>query len=116
MTGEYTPFNLLVSRAEGSSNYELSGMIDFADSMVGLRDYDFMGPGLFLCAGDGVLLRSMLDGYNFLIPDDKVPLKKRWMALQFLHRYCDFDSQVRIEGWRDRVKSIDELTDLLWPL
>ncbi|RYZ54594.1 MAG: hypothetical protein EOP07_15730, partial [Proteobacteria bacterium] len=57
LTGEYTPFNLLACKKGGE--YQLSSMIDFGDTMIGVADYDLIGPSTFLCAGDPELVTSL---------------------------------------------------------
>jgi hygromycin-B 7''-O-kinase len=42
-------------------------------------------------------------------------LGRRLMRLLLLHRYSHLDVQVRIDGWRDRIQTWDELQELLWP-
>lgn len=49
LTGEYGPENFLLSR-EGS-DWRLSGLIDFGDAFTGWREYDLLGPTVFLAAG-----------------------------------------------------------------
>jgi hypothetical protein len=38
------------------------------------------------------------------------------MALLLLHRHSDLSVQVRIEGWRKRARTLDELAAIVWPL
>lgn len=111
LTGEYTPFNLLVENLNGE--WKLTGMVDFADSFAGLSTYDLIGPGVFLCEGDPQMIKSLFDGYGIIL-DKK--LVRRLVALQLLHRFSNFKSQVKIPGWQDKVSSFDELEKLLWPL
>ncbi|MFN7134774.1 MAG: phosphotransferase family protein, partial [Myxococcales bacterium] len=81
LTGEYTPFNLLVTGAPGALS--LTAMIDFGDAMVGPREYDLLGPSLFLCEGDALLVRSLLRGYG--LHDGLSPeLRRRLLLLQVL--------------------------------
>jgi hygromycin-B 7''-O-kinase len=113
LTGEYTPFNLLVHDRE--DGWTLTGMIDFGDAMIGPSEYDFVGPALFSCAGDPELIGALFRGYfgpSFQITH---PMRMRLMALAVLHRYADLDVQLRIANWRDRVNSLEELAELAWP-
>jgi hygromycin-B 7''-O-kinase len=66
--------------------------------------------GTFLAAGDPARLRALLEGRD-LTPR----LRDRLMALLLLHRHSDLDVQVRIEGWRERAKTLDELGAIVWP-
>lgn len=105
LTGEYTPFNLLIE------NGEISGMIDFGDAMIGFREYDLLGPLLFLCGGDRELISALYDGYGYR-PDANT--SQRLMLLAILHRYSNFPFQIRIDDWVNRVQSISALERLLF--
>jgi hygromycin-B 7''-O-kinase len=113
LTGEYTPFNLLVTSTE--EGWTLTGMIDFGDAMVGARDYDLLGPSMFSCAGDPQLIGALFRGYfggSYRITHH---MRMRLMALALLHRYANFDVQLRIANWRDHVDSLEALAELVWP-
>ncbi len=108
LTGEYTPFNMLVSKT--SHGYQLSGMIDFGDAMIGPREYDLLGPSLFLTAGDSELLQSLLEGYGWGDLDTDQLLK-----LQVLHRYSNFKAQLAVKNWQEKAHDFRGLADLIWP-
>jgi len=114
LTGEYTPFNLLVT--DTSPVQSISGMIDFGDAMLGYREYDLLGPLLFSCEGKPALVQALLTGYGYAPEVQNRELRRRLMLLQILHRYSNFHEQVRIPGWQDQVRSIEELENLIWPL
>ena len=113
LTGEYTPFNLLVE--QGGGRWGFSGMIDFGDAMVGFREYDLLGPIVFLGEGEPELIRSLLRGYGYEDSQLDEGLRRRLMLLQVLHRYSNFRVQVRIDGWESRAASFEALTGLLFP-
>ncbi|MFN0149531.1 MAG: phosphotransferase family protein [bacterium] len=114
LTGEYTPENVLVARRDG--RFCLSGLIDFGDAMVGFSEYDLLGPSVFSVGGNPQRLRALLDGFGYHDRALERGLAQRLMRLMLLHRYSDLNAQVRIDGWQDRVRDIDELERLLWPL
>lgn len=114
LTGEYTPFNLLVER--DGDRWRISGMIDFGDAMVGYREYDLLGPSVFLAGGEPELLRSLLRGYGYADSQLDDDLRRRLMLLQVLHRYSNFRSQVRIDGWESRAASFEALQDVVFRL
>lgn len=113
LTGEYTPFNLLADNTSGA--WHISGMIDFGDAMIGYREYDLLGPCLFLCEGNRELLRCLFRGYGYSDAQIDQGLRQRLMLLAILHRYSNFHAQLRIRGWQERAKSIEELEQLIWP-
>lgn len=113
LTGEYTPSNLLVER--DARGWQLSGMIDFADAMVGRREYDLLGPSLFSCEGDPVLVAALFRGYYGAERRINHAFRMQLLALALLHRFANFDDQIRIPHWRDRVSSLEQLAVLIWP-
>lgn len=113
LTGEYTPFNLLAQRDE--VGWQLTGMIDFGDAMVGPPDYDLLGPSMFTCEGDPRLVSALFRGYFGKDHPLEGSTRMRLMALAALHRYANFDFQLRIPRWRDRTASFEELAELIWP-
>ncbi len=114
LTGEYTPFNLLSSVTNHFQT--ICGMIDFGDAMTGFSEYDLLGPLMFLAAGDGKLIHSLLKGYGYSAAQMDATLHKRLIGLQILHRYSNFDAQLKIKGWRSKVKDMKALEALIWPL
>jgi hygromycin-B 7''-O-kinase len=113
LTGEYTPFNLLAQRDAGG--WDLTGMFDFGDAMLGPREYDLLGPSVFSCEGDAALVAALFRGYYGTERAWDHPTRMRLLTLTLLHRYASFDKQIKIPGWRDRARSLDELAALIWP-
>ncbi|MBS1913584.1 MAG: phosphotransferase [Bacteroidetes bacterium] len=114
LTGEYTPENLLVQHQDG--RWQLTGLIDFGDVMTGFGEYDLIGPGAFLCGGRPARLARLLDGYGIAAAERSGRLRSRLMLMHLLHRYSDFDAQLRIHGWRNRAHDLDELARIVWPV
>jgi len=112
LTGEYTPMNFLVDEEAGI--WHIHGLIDFGDSMLGLPEYDLLGPGAFLIQGDKILLREFLSSYGYSPEDMTNALSHKLTALMLLHRYSRLNIQIRIEGWEKKVKSLDDLESLVW--
>jgi hygromycin-B 7''-O-kinase len=113
LTGEYTPFNLLVDR--DGVGWTLTGMFDFGDAMVGPRAYDFLGPSMFSCGGDPRLVAALFRGYFDEEHAISQPERMRLMTLAVLHRYAHFELQLRIPSWRERADSFETLAELIWP-
>ena len=112
LTGEYTPMNFLMKQEAGI--WHIHGLIDFGDSMLGLPEYDLVGPGAFLIQGDKILLREFLSAYGYS-PEEMTPtLSRKLTALMLLHRYSRLNVQIRIEGWKNKVKTLDDLEKLVW--
>ncbi|MGE3727305.1 MAG: phosphotransferase family protein [Candidatus Sericytochromatia bacterium] len=111
LTGEYTPQNLLVKQV--GQNWQLSGVIDFADSLIGPAAYDWLGPVCFMVQGQSPRLEALFAGYG-LDPDHRRGIEKEMLALLFLHRYSNPHYQICIPHWRE-AQDLDTLAELLWP-
>lgn len=112
LTGEYTPMNFLVTQEDGI--WHISGLIDFGDAMLGLPEYDLLGPGAFLIQGDKQLLREFLTSYGYLPNEMTDMLSHQLMALMLLHQYSNLNIQVRIPNWKDKVNGLKDLESLVW--
>lgn len=112
LTGEYTPMNFLVKQIQGV--WHIAGLIDFGDSMLGLPEYDLLGPGAFLIQGNKELLKEFLISYGYL-PEELTPaLSNQLTLLMLLHRYSNLGIQIRIDNWMNKVTNIKELENLVW--
>jgi hygromycin-B 7''-O-kinase len=112
LTGEYTPMNFLVTQTSGV--WHISGLIDFGDAMLGLPQYDLLGPGAFLIQGDKILLREFFKAYGYSEKDLTSELSHQMMALLLLHRYSWLNLQIKIEGWQNQVSDLKDLENLVW--
>lgn len=112
LTGEYTPMNFLVKSISGI--WHIDGLIDFGDAMLGLPEYDLLGPGAFLIQGDKQLLREFLISYGYSPGMLTKKLSHKLTALMLLHQYSNLNIQVRIKDWKDKVHSLKDLENLVW--
>ena len=112
LTGEYTPMNFLVTQKLGI--WHITGLIDFGDAMLGLPEYDLLGPGVFLIQGDKSLLREFLIAYGYLPEQLTEKLSHQLTLLLLLHRYSNLNLQIRIEDWQKKVSHIKDLENLVW--
>lgn len=94
LTGEFTPFNLLVDEAG-----TLLGMIDFGDGLVGPREYDWLGPMCFYASGHAARLDAFFGGYGLSAPRAQ---REALLRLLLLHRYSRLPLQLAgAPGWAD---------------
>jgi hygromycin-B 7''-O-kinase len=129
LTGEYTPQNLLVKQVglaqpdlqdqpdrqdqHVQTEWQLSGVIDFADSLIGPAAYDWLGPVCFMVQGHLPRLEALFKGYGLDL-GSVTGIRKEMLALLFLHRYSNPNYQICIPDWRE-AKDLDALADLVWP-
>lgn len=114
LTGEYTPMNFLVKQINGV--WHIDGLIDFGDSMLGLPEYDLLGPGAFLIQGERSLLREFLTSYGYTSNTMTSALSHQLIALMLLHKYSNFNVQVRIKDWKNNMENLKDLESLVWGL
>lgn len=114
LTGEYTPMNFLVNQVDGV--WHISGLIDFGDAMLGLSEYDLLGPGAFLIQGDKQLLHVFLTAYGYLPHEMTEVLSHQLTALMLLHKYSNLNIQVRVPNWQNKVHGLKDLENLVWGL
>ena len=112
LTGEYTPMNFLVKQVEGV--WHIDGLLDFGDAMLGLPEYDLLGPGAFLIQGDKQLLREFLTSYGYSKETMTEKLSYQLTALMLLHRFSNLNVQVRIKNWQSKIYSLKDLENLVW--
>ena len=84
----------------------------FGDGMIGPKEYDYLGPALFLCEGKAELLTSLFSGYGVKLDENQNVMT----TLFILHRYSWFDFQIKIDGWREKVSTINDLAELIFPI
>lgn len=106
LTGEYTPQNVMMIERDG--RWTIAGLVDFGDVMVGLADYDLVGPCTFLAAGDAELCAAVFAGYGRAID------AHRLMTLLLLHRFSNLELQLRLDGWK-AAPDLDALERLAIP-
>ncbi len=112
LTGEYTPMNFLVKQKSGI--WHIEGLIDFGDAMLGLPEYDLLGPGAFLIQGDKELLREFLVSYGYSHEDLTDKLSHQLTLLMLLHKYSNLRVQIRIDNWKEKVSNLNDLEKLVW--
>jgi hygromycin-B 7''-O-kinase len=114
LTGEYTPMNFMVKKI--ADVWHIDGLFDFGDAMLGLPEYDLLGPGAFLIQGDSSLLREFLTAYGYSAGQMNQSLSQKLTALMLLHKYSHLKVQIRINEWENKVKNIQDLEKLVWGL
>lgn len=103
--------HFLVSERSGS--WQLSGLIDFADAMVGHRYYEFIAPTTFLLQRRPELQRALLLEYGFTEAELTRELAELLTGYCFLHRYGHMLQMVKLSPGK-APESFDELCRSLW--
>lgn len=112
LTGEYTPMNFLVKQE--NNLWHIAGLIDFGDCMLGLAEYDLLGPGAFLINGNKKILREFLLAYGYKPENINALLSQQLTTLMLLHRYSNLKIQIRINDWQNQVGNFNDIEQLVW--
>ena len=110
LTGEYTPFNLLMNKVNGQ--WKLTGLIDFADCFIGEPEYDLLGPILFSFFKEPGLTGAFLNAYGSPIDG---ATRLRLMQLLLLHRFSHLPNYMEGVMDMDEVQSLHMLSGRFFP-
>lgn len=109
LTGEYTPFNLLVNQVNGRR--KVTGLIDFADCFIGEPTYDLLGPILFNYYPTPGLTNNFLNAYGLELTEST---RTHLMQLLLLHRFSHLPNY--LDGLIDmnQVLTLEELSSIFF--
>src|SRR5262249_16812923 len=85
LSGDIHQDHLLVTQREG--RWELAGLLDFDDALVGFREYELAIPALILTPRRPALLRALPLAYGYRDDELDARLRARLLAYGLLHRY-----------------------------
>lgn len=88
---DLTDDNVLLAKRRG--RWRLSGVLDFADAMVGAPEYEFIAPAYMYTRGDRQLLARLYEAAGHPAPDPE-----RLLAWTLLHRFAHLKAYVRQAG------------------
>ena len=77
--GDLNPGNFLVEIEEGQ--WKIAGLVDFADSLIGFHEYDFITPAIQMAFGNRRLQRALLLSYGYNEKELDLHLRCRLMLL-----------------------------------
>jgi hygromycin-B 7''-O-kinase len=79
--------NLRLLRSGG--RWRISGLFDFADSLCGFHEYDFVAIGVLMIQGQGGLQREFFEAYGYGGNELDLSFRKRLMLLTVLYECSD---------------------------
>lgn len=112
MHGDIHFGNLLMMEAEGK--WKISGLFDFADSLTGFHEYDFLAPSVLMIQGQGDLQREFFRAYGYKDSEIDENLRRRLMLLTILYECSN------LKKYAQRLKaeavdySLEELERGVW--
>jgi hygromycin-B 7''-O-kinase len=112
--GDLHPANLLVDRR--NDRWTIRALVDFADSLIGFCEYDFVKPMLHMAFADPLLQRTLLLSYGYKESEFDVRLRRRLMLLTILHEGSNLKKTcVRLGPGTDTL-TFQQLEERIWPL
>ena len=104
--------NLRFGNVDGK--LEITGLFDFADSLTGFHEYEFVAPGVLMVQGQGDLQREMFRAYGYADNDIDETLRRRLMLLTVLYE-CSNLKKYALRLRPEAVNyTLDELEQAIW--
>ncbi len=79
--------NLRCQKQNGK--WRISGLFDFADSLKGFHEYDFIAVGVLMIQGQGDLQKEFFRAYGYADAEINEELRKRLMLLTMFYEWSD---------------------------
>ena len=111
LSADITDEHILVSRCKGG--WEMTGFVDFGDSMLGHPYYDFAAPGCCITRSSPDLQRTMLLAYGCSTDQLDEALSRKLMAYTLIHRFINIPDLLSFFG-SNRPGNLEELRKELW--
>lgn len=111
--GDLHPGNLLLDRKH--AHWDIVALVDFADSLRGFCEYDFVKPVMHMAFGERNLQRALLLAYGYKQRDLDVRLRRRLMLLTILHEGSNLLRAAIRFGPNAKRWTLEELEAKIWP-
>lgn len=104
--------NLLLQKTNGE--WQISGLFDFADSLCGFHEYDFLAVGVLMIQGQREIQRRFFRAYGYAENELDEDFRRRLMLMTVLYECSD------LRRYAIRLKpeavnfSFDELKNAIW--
>lgn len=92
----------------------ISGLFDFADSLKGFHEYEFVAVGVLMLQGQGQLQREFFRAYGYSDADINLELRKRMMVLTLLYEESSLLRYARRLCPEAVNYTLDELERAIW--
>jgi hygromycin-B 7''-O-kinase len=92
----------------------ISGLFDFADSLKGFAEYEFVAIGVLMIQGQGELQREFFRAYGYSDAEINIDLRRRLMLLTILYEHSS------LKRYAERLRpdavnlTLDELERAIW--
>jgi aminoglycoside phosphotransferase (APT) family kinase protein len=112
MHGDVHFGNLRVSMGNGRP--KISGIFDFADSLRGFHEYEFVAVGVLMIQGQGDLQREFFKTYGYADCEIDEDLRRRMMMLTIFYECSSLRRYAERLGVEPMEYSLEELERAIW--
>ena len=99
---------------EENGRLKISGVFDFADSLAGSHEYDFIAPGVLMIQGQGDLQREFFRRYGYGDADISEETRRRMMMLTILYEFSSLRRYAERLGPGSEKLTLAELEKAIW--
>jgi hygromycin-B 7''-O-kinase len=99
---------------ETGGKWRISGLFDFADSLKGFHEYDFLAVGVLMIQGQGELQREFFRAYGYAENEIDAGLRRRLMLLTILYECSDLRKYALRLNPQAIDLTLDELERAIW--
>jgi len=93
---------------------QISGLFDFADSIKGFHEYEFVAVGVLMIQGQGELQREFFRAYGYKDIEIDIALRHRMMMLTMLYEYSSLRRYAERLGVYPLGYTLEELERAIW--
>lgn len=93
---------------------QISGIFDFAESLKGFHEYEFVAIGVLMIQGQGDLQREFFRAYGYRDDEVNVEMRRRLMMLTILYEYSSLRRYAERLGPGSEKLSLEELEKAIW--
>jgi hygromycin-B 7''-O-kinase len=110
--GDVHPGNVLLKTVGG--RWRVAGLFDFADSLCGFHEYEFVAPGVLMVQGNRELQRALLMAYGYTEAQLDSNLRARLMLLTVLYECSDLRKYALRLAPDALHLTLDEMETAIW--
>jgi hygromycin-B 7''-O-kinase len=113
LQGDLAPENVLVEPDLGGWN--ISGLLDFGNAMIGDPLFDLTAPTVLLAPGQAEFVDRILAGCLGTDAPGTTALRPRLMALTLIHPMADLPECLALVKGTEACRSWDAVAERFWP-
>jgi aminoglycoside phosphotransferase (APT) family kinase protein len=92
----------------------ISGLFDFADSLTGFFEYEFVAIGVLMIQGQGDIQREFFRAYGYNDTEINLELRRRMMLLTILYEHSSLRRYAERLGSGSKNLSLEQLEQAIW--